>query len=65
MVEALSKIWKQSNEHKARQCSEFCRCLNILDHIPVYEIRTSLSVNQNAKLILNCPQTLLNDVRRS
>ena len=25
-VEAWSKIWKQSTEHKARQCSEFWRC---------------------------------------
>ena len=25
MVEGQSKIWKQSNERKARQCSEFCR----------------------------------------
>ena len=27
LVGAWSRIWKQSAEHKARQCSEFCRCL--------------------------------------
>ena len=27
LVEAWSKTWKQSDEHEARQCSEFCRSL--------------------------------------
>ena len=29
LVGAWSKIWKQSTEHKAWQCSEFCRCLKM------------------------------------